>query len=139
VDLDEMVAARAGASVEEIFRLRGQDGFRSLETLCLMEVLNMPGPLVAALGGGTLLSPGNLKAVADRAVIFTLDPGETELESRIAPGRPLSGNPLELRELMAIRRDHYRSLPGRVDIRGLSPSEAAGVIAGRIRPAPKTR
>lgn len=139
VDLDQMVASRARASVEEVFRLQGPEAFRSMETLCLLEILEMTGPAVAALGGGTLLSPENLHAVMKRAVIFTLVPGEAEMETRIAPGRPLSRDRRELRDLLENRREHYLSLPNRVDIRGLSPAEAARLIAARIGPTRMTR
>mgnify|MGYP000902162014 CR=1 FL=1 len=139
LDLDKIVESRAGASVEDIFRLRGRKAFRNLETQCLMELLGEPGPMVAALGGGTLLSRKNLRAVMKRAVIFTLDPGEEELRARLTPDRPLSRNPEELEKLLGERLEHYRSLPGRVDTRGLSPSETARLIAARIAPLRRIR
>jgi hypothetical protein len=53
-DLDDLIQAREGRSVEQIFREQGEAGFRKLERLTVREVAaaDRPAPLVLALGGG---------------------------------------------------------------------------------------
>lgn len=58
VDLDEVIVERAGMSIAEIFKTRGESSFRNLERECLHELLTRPGPLILATGGGTLTQAG---------------------------------------------------------------------------------
>lgn len=57
VDLDEAIVAAAGMSIPEIFRSRGEGGFRELEATVLGKVLETP--CVLALGGGAVLRREN--------------------------------------------------------------------------------
>ena len=63
VDSDELIAAeyarRTGEklSVREIYRTLGEENFRKLENDCLVLIANMPGAIVAALGGGAVSNP----------------------------------------------------------------------------------
>ena len=56
VDLDEVIVARAGRSIPEIFREGGEAAFRQLELETLRAVLDGAGNTltVFALGGGAL-------------------------------------------------------------------------------------
>jgi shikimate kinase / 3-dehydroquinate synthase len=56
-DLDERIAARAGAPVADIFARDGEARFRELERAELDAVFAETGRRVVALGGGTLLDP----------------------------------------------------------------------------------
>lgn len=62
VDLDVAIEREAGLSVSEIFRLRGELGFRRLETRVLKRVLK-PGVVLAA-GGGLVTRVENRRLLA---------------------------------------------------------------------------
>jgi shikimate kinase len=131
-DLDEQVEREAGIPIPCLFSIHGERHFRRIESLCLKRILGGQGPLVLALGGGSLLKRANLKAVLENGVLFTLTADDCELVSRFAPGRPLTGNTDELRNLLSRRRSHYLGLPGAVDTRGRSPLETARIITELI-------
>lgn len=58
LDSDDLITARAGKSVSEIFALEGEAGFRIRETEELRTLEGMQG-IVLATGGGAILSPMN--------------------------------------------------------------------------------
>lgn len=130
-NLDEVIEKKAGMNVHDIFSSMGEEGFRRIESQCLREVAESPGPLIVALGGGTLLLPENLKTVVSRGVLVTLKPDTNELLARfeLSRGRPLAPDPEALAGLLKARRKHYASLPGRIDTGGKTPEELATFIA----------
>jgi shikimate kinase len=56
-DLDDLIQAREGRSIAEIFEQQGEAAFRDLERLVVREILASAesAPLVLALGGGAFL------------------------------------------------------------------------------------
>ena len=92
VDLDEVIAARAGKSIPDIFREDGEPAFRILEAGILGEMMEMPGSAVIATGGGALLQPDAMKTVeAAQAVVILLDARLDQICKRVGrhSGRPL--------------------------------------------------
>lgn len=67
-DVDEVIEARTGKSVAEIFADDGEPAFRSLEETTTAELLDEPG--VLALGGGAVLSEATRAALAGRPVVW---------------------------------------------------------------------
>ena len=51
-DLDTLIVARTGKSIPELFAAEGETGFRKIERMQLLEVLEQPASVVAT-GGGT--------------------------------------------------------------------------------------
>ncbi|HEX2612286.1 MAG TPA: 3-dehydroquinate synthase [Fibrobacteria bacterium] len=70
-DTDKLIEERAGKSIPEIFAERGEVGFRELEAAALREICEA-GPIVAALGGGTLLNPASLELARRHGAIVNL-------------------------------------------------------------------
>ncbi|HTK94600.1 MAG TPA: shikimate kinase [Terriglobales bacterium] len=112
-DLDALIVERAGKSVAEIFATSGETGFREAESAALRDLLAQlaGGAAVVALGGGSLLSPGNAQAVrAAGGVVIALDaPLDVLLaRTRAARGtRPLAEDEAGFRQLYAARRPQY--------------------------------
>ncbi|MFO7950942.1 MAG: shikimate kinase [Candidatus Fermentibacteraceae bacterium] len=132
VDLDREIEAGAGRSIPEIFRDRGEEGFRKLEAAALDRALRRDG-VVIALGGGALLDPDCRRRVLRLCTVFTLWASEEETVSRWEQGgRPLAPTPQALRLLLRKRRRHYLSLPRRVDTTGRTPEEVCAEIAGMV-------
>jgi shikimate kinase len=131
-DLDREVERVAGLGIPAVFRRRGEEGFRDLESRALRDVLESK-ELVLALGGGTLLDAENRRLVCGGMRVFTLWASAEELVDRSAAGgRPLAGTPGELRALLRRRRSHYLSLPELTDTTGLAPEQVAESLAQRV-------
>ena len=86
IDLDAVIAERAGMSISEVFAAEGEDGFRDRESAALKMVSDSNVDAVIALGGGTLLREANRKLCEEKGAIWCLDtPSEAELARRITP------------------------------------------------------
>ncbi len=135
VDLDRQIEARAGCSVAEIFRDRGEAGFRALETEALRKLLNALSdgdPTVVALGGGAFAQAENVKLLEEAAVqVVFLDAPLDELRRRLGqsdPSRPLFVDAEHFRRLFEERQIHYRRAPYRVQTAGKTVAEVAREI-----------
>jgi shikimate kinase len=95
VDTDEEIERSAGSTVPEIFSNRGEKHFRSLEYKQIRQVVSSGIPAVVALGGGTLLDPGNLELIKRSGVLVYIQLPVQVLAQRLANetgGRPLLRN-----------------------------------------------
>jgi shikimate kinase len=113
VDLDAAIEQRAGCTVAEIFRDRGEPEFRSLEHLAIVQVLTElhRGGTVVALGGGAWMDTKNANLIASGGwpAVF-LDAPVDVLWERCAPDRaqrPLLASEAAFRELYERRRPRY--------------------------------
>lgn len=68
LDVDEVIAERAGKPVSEIFADDGEPAFRALEEATTAELLSEPG--VLSLGGGAVLSPATRSALRGHRVVW---------------------------------------------------------------------
>jgi len=137
-DLDRLVERAVGTTVPEIFRTRGEAGFRAAESACLAEAVGGGGEFVMALGGGTLLDPENLGLVLAAGIVVTLLADPAALAARMSAqraARPLSGDAAALLRLLEDRRAHYAALPNPVDTSGMTVTEAAEAAAAVVRRA----
>jgi len=67
LDSDEMVEARTGRTVREIFETDGEAAYRPLETDALRVALDSPEPAVIAAAGGVVLAAENREVLKERA------------------------------------------------------------------------
>ncbi|MCB9915005.1 MAG: type I 3-dehydroquinate dehydratase [Planctomycetes bacterium] len=145
LDLDERLAllgrmqALPGGAGELLAEL-GEAAFRDLETRALAEVLDEPGPLVLATGGGAVCRAENRARLAERCRCVWLDaPAEVLLERtrRDATPRPALTDlaPLdEVRRLAAEREAWYAELAElRVDVARDEIDTIARVILAHLR------
>lgn len=91
VDLDSHIESQAGCGVPEIFARERESGFRRREAMALRQMMEEPGPLVVATGGGIVLDPANRELLAGEMTIF-MDADESLLWDRI--GNAPSSRPL---------------------------------------------
>mgnify|MGYP001253049784 CR=1 FL=1 len=105
VELDALVEQEAGMSLGEIFELRGEAHFRTLEREVLERVLREPGQSVIAAGGSIVTAPETWKRLQEgaRTVWLQASPA-SHLERVRAQGdlRPMRGRPNAQKELEAI-------------------------------------
>jgi shikimate kinase/3-dehydroquinate synthase len=129
-DLDERIAKRAGASVSDLFRSRGEDEFRRLERLELDAVLSAGDAAVVALGGGALARREVRLDALERAVVVSLHAPLELILKRVGDdgSRPLlAGDDRETRarELLAARSAGYAEAHAHIDTGALDPERAA--------------
>ena len=142
-DLDYEIERREQLLVREIFQLRGESGFREIETETLRSVLQQAsGATVIALGGGTSVQSVNADFLRRRGarIVFL----ETEIEELLRrcraadqhspqSSRPLAAAPEVFRALYAQRLPSYRSADLTVDATAKGVEELAQEIVVSLR------
>ena len=79
-DTDGEIESRTGASIDWIFDLEGEEGFRKRETNVLEEMVQK-NSIVLSTGGGIILSEANREMLSSRGSVFYLaTPIATQLE-----------------------------------------------------------
>ena len=90
VDTDELIVAKAGKPIPQIFAEVGEAGFRDLESLVVKEVANAYAGYVIATGGGAILRAENVRALRRSGRLYFLNrPLEKLLPT---PDRPLASS-----------------------------------------------
>jgi len=133
-DLDELISARAGKSVQEIFAELGEAEFRSLESAAIHSCRRMVRSVVA-LGGGAYVSEENRTVMRAIGKTVWLDcPIEICLK-RISgdKSRPLLGDDTQMRALLAQRRESYAEADYVVGSGERTPEELALKIVSFLR------
>jgi shikimate kinase len=127
VDLDEAIEHDVGTSIATIFKNEGEANFRRLERASLQAVLS-GGPVVLALGGGTLHYPNNLEELRAKSDLVCLEMPFSEIQERIGDSngkRPL----WEDRErLFEERLAGYRHAGPCINVSGLSTHQVVDSI-----------
>jgi shikimate kinase len=136
-DTDDLVVARAGKPVGEIFVDDGEDAFRALEQDAVADALAGDG--VLALGGGAVLSEATRARLAGHPVVLLAADVPTSA-SRVGLNRDrplLLGNPRQqLRFLLDQRLPLYREVAvAEVDTDERTPDEVADAVLAALDPA----
>jgi shikimate kinase len=111
-DLDDLIQATEGTTIEQIFHQRGEKAFREVERRILASALtDHSSPLVLALGGGAFVDPENQSLLRSAGVpaVF-LDAPVEELFARSEQPeivRPLRRDRRQFCALYERRRPEY--------------------------------
>jgi shikimate kinase / 3-dehydroquinate synthase len=136
VDLDEVVARRAGRSIPEIFGGEGEAAFRTLERAAVADAARLSGTVIAT-GGGAVLDEAGFAGLSRNAAVVVLTATADELARRLAGkgGRPLidAADPGRLAALLDERSDAYARAGEAVDTTGRTTADVAAVLAARFR------
>ena len=133
VDLDHEIEARQGVSIAEIFDRQGEPEFRRIEAEALrarVRTIQCGQPSVVALGGGTLVQPGNFDLVAGNGITVWLDcPLETVRRHVAEPSsRPLARDAQCFEELYHARHPAYARAEYRIPIESDDPAVVVEAI-----------
>ena len=136
VDMDQLIEARAGRSVADIFARQGEADFRRLEADLCRELAARSG-LVIATGGGALLPDGNREILSASGPVICLTASPEEIVRRLeaAHDRPLLGagdRRAHIAALLAERASAYGRIPLQVDTTGLTSAQVAGRILALV-------
>ncbi len=135
LDTDQLVEARAGRSVAEVFAADGEAAFRALERRAVHEALTGHGGVVS-LGGGAVLDPATRAELAGLPVV-ALEVTWRWAQRRLgaAVSRPLLAADPRRRweEITASRAALYAEVAvAQVDTDGTSPEEVADRVVAAI-------
>lgn len=113
-DSDSEIEKKTGVSIDVIFDIEGEQGFRARETGILKELVEERG-IVLATGGGAVLAPENRELLRDNGLVIYLKATAEHLAGRVRLDRrrPLlqSGDKLaKIHELMIQRDPIYQQL-----------------------------
>jgi shikimate kinase len=137
-DIDEVIVAKFGMSIPEIFAHHGEKKFRKAETAAL-RCMRTEGQTIIVTGGGVVLCKENVEILKSHSVVVWLKADEETLfaRARRKQDRPLlqTKNPRKtFSQIFAARRPLYAKLADiRVDTSVLTDEEAALAILARLR------
>jgi shikimate kinase len=138
VETDEMIVARDGRSIPDIFREAGESRFRELEAEAL-ESLKLKSGEVIATGGGTPCGEGRMELLRELGTVVWLDGDLGELHARAARigDRPmLAGRTrAEIEELYRSRRPYYGRAHLTIDTTGLGADQVVARVLSALRQA----
>ena len=103
-DMDEIIVARTGMPITEIFKARGEAVFRDMETRLLRE-LCQSGEKIIATGGGAVLRKENVDLMKMNGTVVFLDRAPEGLLP--TDDRPLADNAEKIRALYETRYPIY--------------------------------
>ncbi len=136
VDMDDVIVAREGKSIAQIFADHGAAYFRARESELCQELAQRPN-LVIATGGGALIGDANRAALAQNARVFCLEASPAEIARRLNGDvrRPLlderndTQSVIErIEELLERREVAYALIPYHIQTDGLSAETVAAQI-----------
>ena len=136
VETDDMIVARDGRPIPEIFRQDGEDTFRRLEAEAV-DALRLKSGEVIATGGGLPCREGRMDALRELGTVVWLrgDPADLLARARRTGARPmLSGRtPEELAALYHAREPFYAQAHLTVDTAGLGVDQVVARLVGALR------
>lgn len=134
LDSDEMVEARTGRTVREIWAAEGEPAFRAVESEVLADALAAPEPSVVAAAGGIVLSERNRDTLRESGahVVWLLADVDVLL-TRVRNGmhRPLLDDDPEgtLRQMYERRSPLYQEVADAiVSVDGRTVHEVANAV-----------
>jgi len=142
VETDDMIVAREGRSIPEIFREAGEERFRQLEAEAL-EALKLKSGEIIATGGGLPCREGRMELLRELGTVVWLDGDVRELHARASQigSRPmLAGRSIaEIEELYRVRQPYYRRAHIAIDTTGLGADQVAARVLAALREAHAVR
>lgn len=138
LELDTVIANRAGMALGEVFSLYGEEYYRRLERDVLAELLTGAQPSVIAVGGGLVTAGETFDLLRRHAVTVWLRARTVDYWNRVmkqGDQRPMKEHPQAreaLRELVAKRDPLYRQADLTIDTAGLSVARTVSRVANAL-------
>lgn len=138
IEMDDLLAERAGKPITQIFAEDGEEVFRRMETDLLREI-GAGGPALVSCGGGVVLRPENVEIMKATGTILMLSASPQTIFGRVrySTKRPILNGNMNVEfiaDLMAKREPAYRAAADvTVCIDGKTSDVIAGELVERIR------
>lgn len=139
VELNRRIEQENGLTIAEILALYGQEGYRRLEQAALRRLIEHPGPMVLATGGGIVAEPLTFDLVLSSFFTIWLKAKPEEHMRRVREQgdlRPMRDDRFAMQELRAIllsREPLYARAREVVDTAGVSVEKATQRLMAVIR------
>lgn len=137
IDMDEVLVARLGCSINDYFTEFGESAFREQETALLKEALQQEA--IIATGGGVILQKENQKVLQDQLVIYLKGQAEILID-RIRKDkeniRPLAleNSDQKLKTMLVTREKMYEKLAKlTIETTAKTPEEIVKEIIKQVR------
>jgi shikimate kinase len=146
LDTDDVIEARAGATIAEIFKHQGEPAFRAMESR-IVEELRRRDKTVISAGGGLPVNEQNMASLKAHALTICLWASPEKILHRVKDQthRPLLNEPDPLgkiRQLLAEREKFYKQADVLITTDFRSIREVAQQVLNQfrmaMRPAPST-
>lgn len=130
LELNREIELRAGMSVDEVYALYGQEGYRQFEAEAVAGVVEEYDNLILAVAGGIAAQPDTYNNVLARFNTIWIKASPDEHMARVqAQGdmRPMSGNPEAMEQLKSIlrsREESYRRADLFLDTHSKTPKQS---------------
>lgn len=136
VETDDIIVARDGRAIPEIFRQDGEETFRRLEGEAL-EALRLKSGEVVATGGGLPCREGRMDALRELGTVVWLRGDLTVLLARASRSgtRPMlqARTPEQIEALYRAREPYYARAHLTVDTAGLGIDQVVTRVLGTLR------
>ncbi len=138
VDTDDLIEARVGMKISQIFANYGEPYFRDVESEVVKEVAQKDN-LVISTGGGVVLRKTNMDELRKNGIIINLTAKPQTIFNRLKsqPGiRPLLNKPDPLKEiinLLSQREEYYKNCDLRIETDNISVEEVVEQILNFIK------
>ena len=133
-DTDHEIIDKTGVTIDHIFDIEGEEGFRERESKILENLCQMSN-IILATGGGIVILPRNRKILKNSGLVVYLSSSVNQLLKRTAKSktRPLLENSSDRRktitELLEARDVYYREVASFVvDTTGKKLHEVVNII-----------
>lgn len=125
-DLDDMIIAKAGKSIPEIFQESGEAGFRAIETEVAIEASKMNNKIIAT-GGGVVKHKVNMDFLRLNGITIFIDRDIDKLISS-DPNRPLSNSKQALQQMYKERYPLYQKYAAYIAVNNANIEETVDDI-----------
>ena len=125
-DLDDMIIAKVGKSIPEIFQESGETGFRAIETEVAIEASKMNNKIIAT-GGGVVKHKVNMDFLRLNGITIFIDRDIDKLISS-DPNRPLSSSKQALQQMYKERYPLYQKYAAYVAVNNANVEETVDDI-----------
>ncbi len=133
-DTDHEIIDKTGVTIDHIFDIEGEEGFRERESK-ILETLCQMSNIILATGGGIVILPKNRKILKNAGLVVYLSSSMEQLLGRTAQSktRPLLENSVDrkktITELVEARDVYYREVASIVlDTTGKKLHEVINII-----------
>lgn len=125
-DLDDMIIAKVGKSIPEIFQESGEAGFRAIETEVAIEASKMNNKIIAT-GGGVVKHKVNMDFLRLNGITIFIDRDIDKLISS-DPNRPLSSSKQALQQMYKERYPLYQKYAAYIAVNNANIEETVDDI-----------
>lgn len=133
MEMDKEIEEREGMPVSEIFRLRGEEYFRELETKLLLSLENRKNTVVSC-GGGAPLRACNVEAMKKSGIVIFLTARPETILERIRDNhdRPLLEGHKDVEYISGLLKQRRAKYEAAADIRMVTDGRKAADIGEDI-------